>query len=281
MPPVVPRLGLISVILFILPGLMGIRAYFKASEKADPLSRTETVAWSVLLSISCMAVVYLYYTARFGQWATIELLEPKLNSLPSFLGHYSVVFVASLIVGFSVGKLYDRREEEVRSRRNLWEYYIEEVVKDTESYVVRVITTEGERVIGTVSKYGPTAQNRDLILENPKTQTVTDAGYKDEIENWTGEVYIESENISQVQVDSLWDADMIALKDEESDEEENQEREEVIDVFLETVEDPDSFDREEYDGPMPTVEEVLESESIDSTDTSDESESVDEMDRED
>lgn len=228
MPAVTPQIGLLGIILFLLPGLMGIRAYFRASKKADPLSRTETVAWSFLLSLSSMLLLYVIYSVKYPGFPTVANLQREIHTLPSAIGHYLGVLTLSVATGWAYGKDIDNNEDEVRSRRDLWEYYLEEIIGETDDYIVRVVTSQGERVIGRLTKYGSSSQDRDVVLDKPKTQLVTESGRKVEIENWTGKAYIQGNEIEQVHFDSLWDADQIQLQEEGADEDEQEERNEAM-----------------------------------------------------
>ena len=250
MPTVTPSLGLLGIILFLLPGLMGIRAYFSISKKADPLSRTETVAWSFLLSLYAMAIIYIGYSFGFGQPATVALLTPHVDTLPDILSHYFVVFLTSVATGAIYGLIIEQDLDDVRSRRDLWEYYMDDVIEETDNYIVRVVTSEGERVSGILTKYGSSAQKRDIMLRKPKTEIIGQSERKIEIENWTGQVYLQGDDIKQVHFDSLWDADRIQIKEEDEINEEQQKAQNEAMVRLEELAEESTESKEEKQSEM-------------------------------
>lgn len=243
-----PNLGILAIVLFLLPGLLGIRAYFFISKKADPFSRIETIAFSFFISILSILSLYLMYSICFRELATLSLLIQEVNTLPSAIGHYVSIFIISVVLGAAGGKLTDYNSDEIRSRRDIWEFYLSKLVDDTNEYVVRVVTTQGERVSGKLVKYGSSAQQKDIVLQKPKTQLVDDSGEKIEVENWTGQVYLQESDIQQVHFDSLWDADKIHLQDDGMSEEQQEAQDEAMTNLKELAQQPSSDEPEDTNG---------------------------------
>lgn len=208
-----PWLGLISIVLFLLPGLGGIKLGLRIAERGDWLSRLETTGLSFALSLAAMYALYflgsLYMTCRNAELhlLTQENLVSWLSTLPSIALGYLILIVFALFGGALLGCLDFGAHffDPILPWANF--HQLAKQSGDGETYAVRVRTIPGDELRGKVEDEGEAALNKDIILENPLRLRFNDEGEVADDRSWTGNAYIHSQSIAHVEFDRLEDAD--------------------------------------------------------------------------
>ena len=208
-----PWLGLISIVLFLLPGLGGIKLGLRIAERGDWLSRLETTGLSFALSLAAMYVlyfigsIYISYRTSSIQLLTQESLVSWFSTLPSMILGYLLLIGFALIGGSILG--YIDFGASVFDPILPWARFhqLAKMSGDGETYAVRVRTIAGDELRGKVEDEGEAALNKDIILENPLRLRFNEEGEVADDRSWTGNAYIHSQSIAHVEFDRLEDAD--------------------------------------------------------------------------
>lgn len=208
-----PWLGLISIVLFFLPGFAGIKLGLRKAGRGDWLNRLETIGLSFGLSLSAMLGLYLIGSGihSYDQEDIILLSRTTiinwLSTLPSIILWYLLLVGLALAGGLVLGH-YDFGGSYFEPILP-WERFhqLAEHSGEDETYVVRVRTLAGDELRGKVEDEGEAALNKDIILEDPRRLRFAETGEIADQTSWTGNAYIHSQSIAHVEFDRLEDAD--------------------------------------------------------------------------
>lgn len=179
-------LGLVTVLVFVVPGLIGLEAYFRASQRSRELSRTRLVVYSAAISLVSLAGLYAF-SAPFLQWAetlggwltqswfatslTVPITQQADVDLSTVVALYLThLALASLFgIGFGVvsNRIFDRGVS--RDRRDPWELGFEE--RAIESGEIVVVLKDGRSLAGTHETRGWDGDRRELLLIDPRDVT--------------------------------------------------------------------------------------------------------------
>jgi len=243
--------NIVQIVLFLLPGLVGVKAALWKAHRADWLNRIDTVGVSFLLSLFSMGVLYIYQSWSAVTCAVLSFslrncagflslanISTRAGHLPDALVYYGGLYVISIATGILFGGVYYHvlRSGERIPRKNLWPYYfrgirnsgaesrierLREIIQiweqrlfsksDGDSYYVRVHTTDGRAIDGKIDQEGQVSQKRDVVLQDP-TILKLDGGEEETLDDWTGSAYIHEQGISYVQFDELGSADSTPRK---------------------------------------------------------------------
>jgi hypothetical protein len=205
--------SLLSIILFLLPGLAGIKLGLRIAERGDWLNRLETTGLSFGLSLAAMFAIYFIASIvkSLIEWNIGFISQSDVinygSTLPSLIFFYLLLVVLALTGGFFLGK-FDFGGKYFSPTLPWARFHqLAEGSGKGETYAVRVRTTSGEELRGKVEDEGEAALNKDIILENPLRLRFSEDGSVVNQKSWTGNAYIHSQSIAHVEFDRLEDAD--------------------------------------------------------------------------
>jgi hypothetical protein len=190
-------LGLGVILLFLLPGLAGMKTYLWETQRSDQFSRLDTIGISFIASLFALVLVYAGYWIYLGWpariWSTYQLiyldwpagflfsdapLWPELKShvdtVPEYIVHYAFLYVVTVAGGFALGRCGVGIGGDPAHRTEIWERHFKNMNIDEDEpkgNQVRLVTTEGDWIYGEVAKFGESANTRDLVLEDPQLIT--------------------------------------------------------------------------------------------------------------
>lgn len=224
--------NLLAVILFLLPGLAGVKLGLERADRADWLNRTDTTVLSFFVSIISMIFLYIGQSALQNQFVTTQGLKSSLDSIPEAIGYYTLLVIVAVILGILIGEIeFGEDIPHLPSLDDRWITYFKYVKEETDGDApfVRVGIETGDEIRGDVVDYGEAVNNRDVILKNPTYVRYSEVGEEVENYRWTGRVYIHDQSITHVEFDDLDSADEVesnipAEEDETSKEESNIEK---------------------------------------------------------
>lgn len=203
-------LNLISLIVFVLPGLAGVKLGLLIANRADWLNRVDTIALSFGVSLLSMAGIYLWYSVFAGHLLVAAELSPVWEHLPTGLIVYVQLLGVSLTVGVLLGVL-DFGGDYVAKREGLWYKFFSEIEseQDFEKYQVRVRMQSGDELWGRVEDKGEISVNRDVLLENPRRIIRGEDGSIGDTYRYTGTAYLHNQGIAHIEFDRLKTADEV------------------------------------------------------------------------
>ena len=219
--------NLLLLVLFVVPGLISIRAYQYVAKRVDQYSRIEAIVYSLCLSIVSILTLYGLVSVEVGDLLTIpdlrhlsdtELLPRSihgylaLNSVGTLLGLYAGVVRRYMLdpdVTFrEYWKALDKAAYEVdmedlndayteilgggpmETRGELWDYTFKYIYSQS---TVTIHKTDGDDIEGEILLAGDTIQNRDLLIS---------PGTRDDLEGDNGPQetyrYIPPDDISHI-----------------------------------------------------------------------------------
>ncbi|WP_276280881.1 DUF6338 family protein [Halorussus caseinilyticus] len=221
-----PKTGLLSIILFLLPGLAGVKLGLQIADRSDWLNRIDTVALSFGVSLFSMIIIYFvfslpvfFFSPRFSLSTT--QVQTRLSTISSTIFYYSVLMAFALAVGGVLGRCDFGRN--LFTSSSLWHRFfdIAENSGEGESYAVRIRTNAGDELYGRVEDEGETAISRDIILESPpkglRRIRYDENGEVAEEYHLTGYAYVHNQSISHIEFDRLENADEAEAREAEMD----------------------------------------------------------------
>lgn len=218
-----PKVGLLSIVLFLLPGLAGVKLGLQIADRSDWLNRIDTVALSFGVSLFSMLVIYFASSLPVFLFSSQLLLsatnvQTLLSTIPTIIFYYSLLIAFALLIGHTLGRFDFGRNRFTPS--SLW-YRFFDIAEDSgngENYAVRIRTNAGDELFGRVEDEGETAISRDMILESPlRRKRYDENGEVAEEYRWTGYAYIHNQSISHIEFDRLEDADEAEAHEAEVD----------------------------------------------------------------
>ncbi|WP_135854935.1 DUF6338 family protein [Halorussus salinus] len=207
-------LNLVSLVVFVLPGLTGVKIGLLIADRADWLNRVDTIALSFGVSLVSMGGVYLWYSVLNGHLLLLTELSPAWTHLPTAITVYLQLVGTSLGVGVVLG-VFDFGGEYVARREGLWYRFFSEVEAqtDSEEYQVRARMQSGDELWGRVEDNGEISVNRDVLLENPRRIVRSEDGSIGDTYRYTGTAYLHNQAISHIEFDRLKTADAVGGDD--------------------------------------------------------------------
>lgn len=203
-------LGLGVVLLFLLPGLAGVKAYLWQVQRSDQFGRLDTIGLSFFVSLTAIAFLYLGYwthlgwppgTTLFGDAPLWTDLKSHIDSVPEYLGHYGLLMLLTVTGGYLFGRMGVGIGGDPDHRSEIWEYHFKHITNGEADNDVRIVTADGESIEGKVDKFGESANTRDLVLEDPRRLATGDDVERRVVESWDGQLYVHDQNISKVYFD--------------------------------------------------------------------------------
>lgn len=234
-------LNLISIVLFLLPGLMGVKLGLLKAERADWFNRVDTIALSFAVSLASLLSVYALHSLYRGNPLSTDELASVWLTLPWGIFVYLLLVLISLSIGVILA-FGNFGGDAVARRSGLWNKFF--VMIDSEStseeYQVRVHMESGDEIWGRVEEKGEIGANRDIVLEDPLRIIRGEDGAIGEKYRYTGYAYLHNQDISHVEFDSLRDADDFQKSGEDGSEPEPDDETEELEEFAD--EGPDGMD---------------------------------------
>jgi hypothetical protein len=211
-------LNLVSLIVFLLPGLAGVKIGLLIADRADWLNRVDTIALSFGVSLAAMGSVYMWHSVFARELLTIDAISPIWNTVPLGIITYLDVLGISLVVGILLG-VFDFGGEYMARRGGLWYTFFSEIESepDSEKYQVRVRMQSGDELWGRVEDNGEISVNRDILLENPRRVIRGEDGSIGETYRYTGTAYLHNQGIAHIEFDRLKTADEVGGEDVQFD----------------------------------------------------------------
>lgn len=203
-------LGLGVVLLFLLPGLAGVKTYLWQVQRSDQFGRLDTIGLSFFVSLTAIASLYLGYWIHLGwpPWTTLfgdaplwNDLKSHVDSVPEYLGHYGLLILLTVTGGYGFGRMGVGIGGDPDHRSEIWEYHFKHITNGEADNDVRIVTTDGASIEGKVDKFGESANTRDLVLEEPRRLTPDDRSERRVVESWDGQLYVHDQEISKVYFD--------------------------------------------------------------------------------
>jgi len=172
-------LGLLTIILLVLPGLLALDIYFRVSKKSRSYSRIKWIGYSTGVSLASLLVLYstspLYFSG-LASWApefeqTVGLVTRSqmkgssgLETISLYLLHVGI----ATVLGTSAGVL-DRfglnRNSPPRDRREPWSYAFNQIPADGET--IEVVVNDGTIIQGDFNRTAWDDSQRELFLDDP------------------------------------------------------------------------------------------------------------------
>lgn len=207
---------LLTIILFLLPGLVSVKVGLKIADRADWLNRIDTVAYSFLISLASITTLYFLYSYHADNFLTYVQIESTFSHPKFALANYAMTLWICLAFGFVLGQADFGREYGFGTTDPWTSFFngVRDDIEDGNDYAVVVHTNSGAKVTGAVATEGETAKNRDLRLKSPTRSYFNPEGNAVRTEDWEGYVYIHNQEISHVEFDRLDNAQ--ANRDEQA-----------------------------------------------------------------
>lgn len=226
--------NLVSILLFLLPGLIGVKVYLQQVNSQDRFNRIDTIALSFVVSLLGLLLIYLWYWVSLpprgdfllGHAPRIDELESHLDSLPELVWHYSVTLGLIALGGFGLGHFGYLLRFLPDAPNKVWRTKFEAVGSNADN-TVRVVTVDGKRVKGQIDGDSWTVDSRDLVLNNP--EYISDVGTATEPNPLGDEMYLHEQDLSRIYFETPESADEASAVDAAVDAEESDEELEELD----------------------------------------------------
>lgn len=201
-------LSLLTILLLLAPGVLGLQLFFKYAQRNPSPSRTQWVAWSVLVSLISIGVLYIASgivvpVAKFGGGLIEDLLQTVIRSELDFsIAEVSILYLLHLLVigfgGWAVGSFDSNvlKSEQVLDPREPWEYAFDEIPVDGEQ--LDIVLDDGSIVRGNFNETAWESSKRELFLEDPFEVTVNDEGVEEETQDLGRSILLQSDAISYI-----------------------------------------------------------------------------------
>lgn len=169
-------ISLLSILLLIGPGLIGLDLYFRFSGKNSSLSRLQLVVYSAAVSVASILLLYLTTPIYFPLLSSASndvasqlgiITESELSQLkiPNIISLYLFHFFLAGIFGAGMGYAANERSDKELDRRDAWQYAFEAVPEDGEQ--IEVVMEDNTTIQGQFNEKAWDADQRELFLEDP------------------------------------------------------------------------------------------------------------------
>lgn len=229
-------LTLAAFFFIIIPGVVGVKYFLRSYVRLDSLTRIDKLVFSGIAG-SLILLLFLIYTTLFcstltvmnGGWSNVFTPAGTCGGLTnsSFsdfadLPAIVVLLVAAFetasagLLGHYFGDFYNRKEpgatREPKYIEQPWEFASKKLIR--EETKATVITSDGDRIRGTVHRLGAPSENSNLLLKDPvRTVYDSDEGEVREEGDIAPYSYHHHLDISQVYFDSLEEGDDLEAED--------------------------------------------------------------------
>lgn len=220
-----PSIGLVSLILFVLPGLAGIKLALRLSKRGDWLNRVDTVVASVGLAVSSLVGFYLIESVMISLLALgfdRRVRTMRFNDVAKIAGNldmlflsYLIVFMLNILGGFLLYHtdfLYGKF-----SSNRTWKAYDRMVsrVDDSDGYVVHVRTTVADEIVGVLRDEDDVSLNGDIFLDDPRVVRYNDDGDTAGEDPWNDGALVKSHEVAHIEFKRLSNADITPARESE------------------------------------------------------------------
>lgn len=262
-------ISLLTLLLLLAPGLIGLRLFYDVSNRKYSLTRTRLIVYSSVLSSVSALTLYIFSDYIFSYFLpSVEWIADYLNivgesrireiSLPIAVGLYLVHISVTLIFGAFFGWGYRRykfrRHNELIDRREPWEFFFTKSPRDGER--VEVTLNGGDIIQGEFNKRAFDPDQRELFLDDPYSVEYQDGSSAKQ--DLGRSIYLHADAIQQVvSIEEDPNASITEYLEEFAIEEGLREEVEsmVRDLELQTSLSEEAFHSEERDGENDTNEE--------------------------
>lgn len=202
--------SLVSILLLILPGWLGVKLYLRRVKRQDRLNRLDTVALSIGVSVSAIAglsfVFILYYTIGYQLLTpTKPLVIPPVSGLllltKSLLlaGMNYVLLVSSAAQlgeycaseGYFMGQLPN-------PPNSVWRTQLESIENSPGDDHIRVVTADDDHISGKLG--GWSVDSKDLVVEEPERIEADTGEHGQSSELLDSRMYLHDSEIARVYV---------------------------------------------------------------------------------
>jgi len=213
--PEVLSVDLLYLIILLVPGLLAVKIFLAITREVDRYSRLTAVVYS--LGFAILSVLTLYIGISLLHWSFITAEELNSLTIPNLIWAYFVHTLLALSYGFVFGQarvIADKRGyidglvdsipnlEEMDAREELWDLTFSDIYSDSE---IRIVTQEGDILQGEVMRSGTKAQERDLLIADPKRVIIDESGNVEyQFEDYGLYAYVHNQDISYI----LFDEDL-------------------------------------------------------------------------
>lgn len=202
---------LLTLLLLLTPGLMGLRLFYEASKRKSSLTRTRLIVYSSVLSGVSVFVLYVISHLLLNSFVPLtEGLADSLNivsgsdleaiSLPGAVGLYLTHITLTVFLGTVIGRGYRackfRYHNELLDRREPWEFIFTKSPRDGEW--VEVTLSGGDIIQGRFNKRAFDAEERELFLDDPHRVEYSGQEPQDKREDLGRSIYLHPDAIQQV-----------------------------------------------------------------------------------
>lgn len=178
-----PRLplGVVTIVLLVAPGLIGLELYYRFSKKSNDLSRTRLLVYSAVVSLGSLVAMYaatpLYFDTVTGSPPTalgeIRLLSLVSGSVSLSEGMllYGIHVAVAIVVGVGLGLFSDKVVYRGRDQepRDPWVFGLEEQVGSDREIVV--VLDDGSQFAGVYEEKLIASRENGLYIDNPRDIT--------------------------------------------------------------------------------------------------------------
>lgn len=237
-----PSVNLLYIVLLLVPGVIGIDLYLRASKRIGDLSRLKVLVYSVALSILSILLLYIgspvlypFVTGFSSDFTSIWSLSTSTDLLNLEVSDWFFVYISQTLLavslGFIIGKIdLNLYGDGSRDRRDAWKFAFGKAPREGEELIV--VTNDGTRLKGLWNEKAFTKSKRELYLDEPSK--ISNNG-EEETQLGRG-IYLHENEIAQVVIPEL-DPDSRKYDDyrkqQDDDGEASEEAEEAIDNLME------------------------------------------------
>ncbi|WP_256289524.1 DUF6338 family protein [Halobellus inordinatus] len=236
-------LSLVVILLLLAPGVLGLQLFFKYAQRNPSPSRIQWVAWSVLVSLVSIAILYAFSGAVVPVAKTVggaieNNLQTVLRSELEFsIAEISILYLLHLVVigvGGGVVGLIDSeviKSDQVLDPREPWEYAFDEIPVDGEP--LDIVLDDGSIVRGNFNDTAWESSKRELFLEDPFEVVIGEDGTETDTQDLGRSILIQSDAISYI-VFTNEDPNQGRMEESEIDEQDREEAEEAVEKLAST-----------------------------------------------
>jgi hypothetical protein len=201
--------SLVSILLLILPGWLGVKLYLRGVKRQDRLNRLDTVVVSICVSLGVLSVLALCYvvllaalviiTPGSGSWLpALERLSPLVSL--SWLGIGNYILVVSTAA--AVGKYCAREGYFMRQLpdppNSVWRRQLESIENSPGDDHIRVVTADDDHISGKLG--GWSVDSKDLVVEEPERIEADTGEHGQSSEPLDSRMYLHHSEIARVYV---------------------------------------------------------------------------------
>jgi len=187
-------LTLAAFFFVLIPGVVGVKFFLQNYVRLDDLTRIDKLVFSAIAGSAILLLVLLVFDASCTLYAVVEegafslvnggtcggLTRMSFGDFSNIPASRLLLFASGETViagatGALLGDYYNRQGDgatrEDKYIEQPWEFASKKIVR--EDTKATVITTDGDRIRGTVHRLGAPSENSNLLLKDP-TRTVYD-----------------------------------------------------------------------------------------------------------